>query len=439
MTKSYDLLVIGFGKAGKTLAAKMSALGKNVALVEENTDMYGGTCINIGCIPTKTMIVAAEHNLDFSQTMAQKEVVTTRLRQKNQLSLTDHGVDLYNAKARFISNEVVEIITGDEVERLAADIIVINTGATSNVLPIPGLLDTKNVVDSTGIQELEKQPVTLGLIGGGNIGLEFASLYAKLGTKVTVFEAGSMLLPREEPLVAQLARDYLEEDGVNFKLNARVSGVKNAGDKVILSANDADYTFDAVMYATGRKPNIEGLGLENTTIALTEGGAIQVDDYCETSVPNIYAVGDVNGGLRFTYTSLDDFRIVFGKLTGNGDYNLSKRQNVPTTTFIEPPLSSVGLKENQLIEQDIPYQSNELFVSAMPRAHVNNDLRGIYKVHINPETKEILGATLFGRESQENINLIKIAMDNHIPYTYFKNQVFTHPTMAENLNDVFNI
>lgn len=439
MTKSYDLLVIGFGKAGKTLAAKMSALGKNVALVEENTDMYGGTCINIGCIPTKTMIVAAEHNLDFSQTMAQKEVVTTRLRQKNQLSLTEHGVDLYNAKARFISNEVVEITAGDEVERLAADIIVINTGATSNILPIPGLLDTKNVVDSTGIQELEKQPITLGLIGGGNIGLEFASLYAKLGTKVTVFEAGSMLLPREEPVVAQLARDYLEEDGVSFKLNARVSGVKNAGDKVILSANDADYTFDAVMYATGRKPNIEGLGLENTTIALTEGGAIQVDDYCETSVPNIYAVGDVNGGLQFTYTSLDDFRIVFGKLTGNGDYNLSKRQNVPTTTFIEPPLSSVGLKENQLIEQDIPYQSNELFVSAMPRAHVNNDLRGIYKVHINPETKEILGATLFGRESQENINLIKIAMDNHIPYTYFKNQVFTHPTMAENLNDVFNI
>lgn len=439
MVKSYDLLVIGFGKAGKTLAAKMSALGKNVALIEQDADMYGGTCINIGCIPTKTMMVAAEHNLDFSQTMERKEVVTTRLRQKNQASLTEAGVDLYNAKARFISNKVVEITTGNEVNQLTADIIVINTGATSNTLPISGLLDTKNVVDSTGIQELEKRPVTLGLIGGGNIGLEFASLYAKLGTKVTVFEAGDTLLPREEPSVVHLAKGYLEEDGVTFKLNARVTSVTNNGDKVILSADDVDYTFDVVMYATGRKPNIEGLGIENTSIALTEQGAIRVNDYCESSVPNIYAVGDVNGGLQFTYTSLDDFRIVFGKLTGNEDYNLSKRQNVPTTTFIEPPLSSVGLKESQLIEQGIPYQSNELLVSSMPRAHVNDDLRGVYKVHVHPETKEILGATLFSRESQENINLIKMAMDNHIPYTYFKNQVFTHPTMAENLNDVFNV
>ena len=438
MVKTYYILVIGFGKAGKTLAAKMSQLGKKVALVEQDSKMYGGTCINIGCIPTKTMIVAAEENLGFAETMAQKDVVTTRLRQKNYDTVAGAGVDIYNAKARFVSNKVVEITAGSDVEQLTAETIVINTGAQSNVLPIPGLLETKNVVDSTGIQNLDKQPASLGIIGGGNIGLEFASLYSKLGTKVTVFEAGDKILPREEPVVAQLARDYLEEDGITFKVNARVAGVKNAGEQVVLSAEDGDYTFDVVLYATGRKPNIEGLGLENTDIALTERRAIQVDDYCETSVAGVYAVGDVNGGLQFTYTSLDDFRIVFGRLTGNGDYSLSKRQNVPNTTFIEPALSSVGLKEAELKAKGIAYKTNELRVAAMPRAHVNNDLRGIYKVNVSPETNEILGATLFGQGSQEIINLIKMAMDNHIPYTYIKNQVFTHPTMAENLNDVFN-
>lgn len=398
MVKTYDILVIGFGKAGKTLAAKMSQLGKKVALVEQDSKMYGGTCINIGCIPTKTMIVAAEENLGFAETMAQKDVVTTRLRQKNYDTVAGAGVDIYNAKARFVSNKVVEITAGSDVEQLTAETIVINTGAQSNVLPIPGLLETKNVVDSTGIQNLDKQPASLGIIGGGNIGLEFASLYSKLGTKVTVFEAGDKILPREEPVVAQLARDYLEEDGITFKVNARVAGVKNAGEQVVLSAEDGDYTFDVVLYA----------------------------------------VGDVNGGLQFTYTSLDDFRIVFGRLTGNGDYSLSKRQNVPNTTFIEPALSSVGLKEAELKAKGIAYKTNELRVAAMPRAHVNNDLRGIYKVNVSPETNEILGATLFGQGSQEIINLIKMAMDNHIPYTYIKNQVFTHPTMAENLNDVFN-
>ncbi|MFS1664397.1 FAD-containing oxidoreductase [Streptococcus sp. zg-JUN1979] len=439
MVKEYDMIVVGFGKAGKTLAGKMSALGKKVALVEEDSSMYGGTCINIGCIPTKTMIVAAEEDLSFAQVMAQKEAVTSRLRGKNEAVLKGAGVDLYNAKARFVANKRLEITSGEDKEQLSADIIIINTGAKSNVLPIEGLLETRHVVDSTGIQQLKEQPKRLGIIGGGNIGLEFASLYAKLGSQVTVFEAGERLLPREEPVVAQMAKTYMEEDGITFKMGARISRLSNEGEEVVLRADDQDYHFDVVMYATGRKPNTDDLGLETTDIELNDRGAIVVDEYCQTSVKDVYAVGDVNGGLQFTYTSLDDFRIVYGKLTATGDYNLNKRQNVPTTTFIEPALSSVGLKEADIIKAGIPYQSKELLVAAMPRGHVNDDLRGLYKVHVNPETKEILGATLFAKNSEENINMIKMAMDNHIPYTYLKNQIFTHPTMAENLNDVFAI
>lgn len=436
--KQYDLIIIGFGKAGKTLAGKMAAIGKKVALVEQNAHNYGGTCINIGCIPTKTLINAAKNNLTFEEAMSLKQTVTTRLRNKNQMFLENSGPDLINAHAKFVSNKVIEVSAGDETEQLTAETIVINTGAVSNVFAIPGLLESKNVVDSTGIQNLSEQPKRLGIIGGGNIGLEFASLYARLGSQVTVFENSPVILGRYEEVAAKLAQQYLEEDGVSFVLGSQVEAVANRGEEVVVTESGKEYVFDTVMYAMGRKPATEGLGLENTDIVVTDRGAVKVDDYCETSVPGVYAVGDVNGGLQFTYTSLDDFRIVFGKLTGNGEYNLQGRQNVPNSLFIEPALSQVGLTEKAAQEAGLPYKANELLVANMPRAHVNNDLRGVYKVIVNTETNEILGATLFGNGSHEIINLIKMAMDNHIPYTYIKNQIFTHPTMAENLNDVFN-
>ncbi|MGT2888511.1 FAD-containing oxidoreductase [Streptococcus didelphis] len=435
---SYDLLVIGFGKAGKTLAGKMASLGKKVALVEEDTSMYGGTCINIGCIPTKTLIHAAQENLSFSEAMTLKDTVTTRLNKKNETVLRNSGADLYNARARFLDNKKVELSGGAEKEIISAETIVINTGAVSNRFPIPGLLETQNVFDSTGIQHLQQRPQRLGLIGGGNIGLEFASLYAKLGSEVTVFDAAPAILARAEEVVAKMAKEYLEEDGVSFVLSSKVEGLRNNGEKVIITADGKDYEFDAVMYAMGRKPATEDLGLENTDIKLTDRGAILVNDYLETSVENIYAVGDVNGGLQFTYTSLDDFRIVFGRLTGSSDYNLAERRNVPNTTFIQPALSQVGMTEKEAKEKGLDYKANELLVANMPRAHVDNNLRGIYKVIVDKNSSEILGASLFAQDSQEVINIIKMAMDNHIPYTYLKNQVFTHPTMSENLNDVFN-
>ena len=437
--KEFDIIVIGFGKAGKTLAARMSSLGKSVALVEQDKGMYGGTCINIGCIPTKTLINAAEENLSFDEAMRLKDTVISRLNDKNMKALVGAGVTLYNARARFIDDKVIELNAGDEVEQLTAEIIIINTGAVSNILPLPGLADTKNVYDSTGIQRLKEQPQRLGIIGGGNIGLEFASLYANMGSEVTVFDATPSILGRYEPVVADLAKSYLEEDGVSFQLSSHIEKVSSIDNQVVVRADNTDYQFDAVLYATGRKPATEGLGLENTGIVLTDRGAIQVDDYLETSVKGVYAVGDVHGGLQFTYTSLDDFRIVFGRLTGTSDYNLSHRQNVPNTVFIEPPLSQVGLTEAEVKSQNIPYKTKELKVATMPRAHVDNNLRGIYKVIVNDETKEILGATLFAKDSHEIINQIKMAMDNHIPYTYLKNQIFTHPTMSENLNDVFNL
>lgn len=436
--QSYDVIVIGFGKAGKTLAGKMAKQGKTVALIEQDQSMYGGTCINIGCIPTKTLINASENNLSFSEAMALKETVVSKLNQKNTKVLQGSGVDLINANAHFISDKVVQVRSGNETSELTAETIIINTGAVSNQFPIPGLADSKHVYDSTGIQKLDNLPERLGIIGGGNIGLEFANLYAKLGSKVTVFETAPMILGRSEESIAKMAKSYMEEDGISFQLNAKVENISNKGDEVVVHSKGEAFTFDTVMYAMGRKPATEGLGLENTAIQLTDKGAIQVNDVLETSVENVYAVGDVNGGLQFTYTSLDDSRIVYGQITGESDYKLSDRHNVPNSIFINPPLSQVGMTEKEAKEKDIAYKANELLVANMPRGHVNNDLRGIYKVLVSTEDNRILGASLFAKESHEVINLIKMAMDNQIPYSYLKNQVYTHPTMSENLNDVFN-
>ncbi|HFU1090150.1 TPA: FAD-containing oxidoreductase [Streptococcus suis] len=438
--EQFDLVVIGFGKAGKTLAGKLSAAGKKVALVEENPAMFGGTCINIGCIPTKTLLVAADKNWTFEQVMEQKETITTRLRNKNEAVLKGSGAHLYQGHARFVADKVVEVVAGEESIQLTAETIIINTGAKSRVLSIPGLLDTPHVYDSTGIQNLEVRPDKLAIIGGGNIGLEFAGLYSKLGSQVTVYEASSAILPREEEVVAKLAKEYIEEAGVTFVLGAKIEQVAAAGEQVAVTVNGETAVFDAVLYATGRVPNTADLGLEHTAIELLENGAVKVDDYCETTVPGVYAVGDVNGGPQFTYTSLDDFRIVFGKLTGTGTgtYSLSQRKSVPTSIFIDPVLSRVGLTEKEALVAGFEVVANELPVANMPRGHVNNDLRGIFKVVVDKKTNLVLGATLFGRNSEELINLIAMAIDNKIPYIYFKTQIFTHPTMAENLNDVFN-
>lgn len=434
----YDLIIIGFGKAGKTLAGKMASLGKKVALIEKDKKMYGGTCINIGCIPTKTLIHAAEEGLSFHEIMELKETVVSRLNGKNKNVLTGAGVDLYDARAYFTGNKTIEIEQGSDRDTLTAETIVINTGAVSNAFPIPGLLDSKNVVDSTGIQNLEKTPEKLAVIGGGNIGLEFANLYANLGSQVVVYENSPKILGRYEPEAAKLAQEYMEEDGVSFRVGASVESLANDGEAVVITADGESDSYDVVLYALGRKPATEDLGLENTDIKVTDRGAIEVNDYLESSVPGVYAVGDVNGGLQFTYTSLDDFRIVFGQLTGNSDYKRSDRINVPNTLFIKPALAQVGMTEAQAKESGLPYKAYSLPVAGMPRGHVNNDLRGLYKVLVNTETNEILGATLFGTNSEEIINFIKLAMDNKVPYTYIKNQVFTHPTMAENLNDIFN-
>lgn len=429
--KKYDVIVIGFGKAGKTLAGKWASEGQEVALIEKDPNMYGGTCINIGCIPSKTLMVAAKKGLSFEEVISEKNIVTNLLRGKNFDKLNS-SVDIYVGSAKFDSDKVIDV----DGEKFTADRIVINTGAESRVPEIEGI-DSNGVYDSTGIQNLDKKPSTLGIIGGGNIGLEFANIYNLLGTKVTIFNTSDAILKHTEPEVREMATSDILNQGIQIEFNASVTKLENRDSKVILTSNDEKFEFDAVLYATGRSPLVKELGLENTSIKLTERGAIQTNEFCETTVENIFAVGDVKGGLQFTYTSLDDFRIVYGYCKGNTSYSLKNQRNVPNTTFITPHLSMVGLTEAQAKEKGYNVKVNSLPVAAMPRGQVNRDLRGLFKVVVDADTKQILGSTLYGQNSEEIINLITLAMDNKIEYTYFQKQIFTHPTMAENLNDLF--
>ncbi|AME08834.1 MULTISPECIES: FAD-containing oxidoreductase [Gemella] len=437
----YDLLVIGFGKAGKTLATTLAKEGKKVAVVEENSKMYGGTCINIGCIPTKTLIVAAENKKSYAEAKATRDKVVSKLNAKNFAMLNNNpNIDIYTAKAKFISNKVIEIFENGETKQLEGEVIVINTGAKNNTLNIPGLTTSKNVYDSTELQKLKTPPKTLGILGGGNIGLEFSNLYSKLGVKVTLIDFSPTVLGREDTDISILAQKYLKEQGVEFKLGTATKEIRNNGNKVIVDTEKyGNLEFDALLHATGRRANTEDLGLENTDIKLAANGSIVVDEFCRTNVENIFAVGDVNGGLQFTYVSLDDFRIVNNYLHGNKEYTRLNRENIPYSVFITPTLSRVGLNENQARKLYKNIAVASLHVANMPRGAVNQDQRGIYKVIVDKDTNLILGATLFSKNSEEIINLIKLAMDNNIPYTYIKNQVFTHPAMAENLNDVFKL
>lgn len=232
----------------------------------------------------------------------------------------------------------------------------------------------------------------------------------------------------------------MEEDGVEFVNNFSTSKLSNDKEgKVVVEDGDKSYSVDALLMATGRKPNTDGFGLDNTGIEVDDKGFVKVGDDLQTSVTGIYAVGDINGGPQFTYISLDDFRIVKSQVLGDGSYNLSKRTNVAHTHFLNPPLAAVGLTEAQAKEEGYTVKTNTVDVSAMPRGHVNGDLRGRFKVVLDEDGEKILGASFLGDSAEELINLIKMAMDHDIPASYLKNQIFTHPSMAENLNDLFNL
>lgn len=436
-------VVIGFGKAGKTLAKFLAQHDEEVLLIERSDQMYGGTCINVGCLPSKNMIINGQRHLEFADAVAKRGTMTKQLRNKNYHMVADEPLaTVWNGQASFVSNHELKVAMADgTVRQVAAERIFINTGATPVWPKVPGLTPSERIVSSKEAMELAKKPARLAIIGGGYIGLEFAEMFNSFGSEVTILDHHAQLLGREDADIAAEVTNDLVSLGIKIELNAELTSAADDGQQVLLTYHQngqkRQTEFDAVLVAAGRRPNIDGLGLENTDIALTERNAIQVDDRLRTTGPDVWALGDVNGGPMFTYISLDDFRIVKDQLFGQGKRTTADRNVVPTASFLTPPLANVGINERQAHAAGKDYLVFKLPVKAIPKARVLEDQRGVYKAIVERDTHRILGATLYAAEAHETINLIALAMKADLPYETLRDMIFTHPTMSEALNDLF--
>ncbi|NBC67592.1 FAD-dependent oxidoreductase [Paenibacillus sacheonensis] len=451
----YEAIIIGFGKGGKTLAAALADRGRKVALIEQSKRMYGGTCINIGCIPTKSLVHHSklsqlkklsrfeDQAAEYRAAIEKKSSLIAALRQKNFENLDNNDmVTLYTGKASFASEHELSIQTDEGTSLIHGERIYINTGASVHVPDIEGIQNSRRVYTSTTIMEEPVLPKRLVILGAGYIGLEFASMYAGFGSEVIVLDAHRDLLGREDRDIATAVQDALEKKGILFHHGACIQSVQDTEQGVVVAYLDADHnpqqtTGDAVLAAMGRKPNSDDLQLQNAGVAVTERGAIQVNEHLQTTVPHIYAMGDVVGGLQFTYISLDDQRIILDHLFGNKRRSTHDRQYVPYSVFIDPPLSRVGLSEQEAISKGHDVKVAILPAAAIPRAKLNEETEGLLKAVVDSRTGEILGCSLFCADSHEMIHVVQMAMEAKQPYTYLRDHIFTHPSMSESFNDLF--
>lgn len=434
-------IVIGFGKGGKTLAKFLAQRGEEVLVVERSTKMYGGTCINIACLPSKRLVTEAARGTDFAAAIQGKIQMVKQLRDKNYHMLADEEtVTVLDGMAHFTGNHTIAVKTASGLKEFEGERIFINTGATPNIPTIPGLKDSQNLLTSTTAMELPKLPKKLVIIGAGYIGLEFAAMFASFGAHVTMLDHHATFLAREDDDVATMVAENLRSLGVEIKMDVTLKKVLDQDQQTILTYEENNreqtVTADKVLVAAGRHPVTENLGLENTDIQLESDGAIKVDSHLHTTVPNVWAIGDVKGGPQFTYISLDDFRIIKSELYGDGTRQTTNRRVVPTSVFIEPPLSQVGLTEKQAQVAGKHYELFKMPVAAIPKAKVLKDQRGMLKMLVDPDTKTIIGATIYAPESHEIINMVALAMRAQLPYTMLRDQIYTHPTISEAFNDL---
>ena len=452
MNKKVENIIIGFGKAGKTLANYLGNKGEKTILVEKSPKMYGGTCINVGCIPSKFLATAADRrsysqvsNEEYYQNaVINKKALIAKLNKANYDKVAmNSNVEVIDGLASFKDEHTVNIQTANGVEEVFAERIFINTGAKPFIPSVEGLEVGNRIHTSETLMNLEDFPKTLTILGSGFIGLEFAATYAKFGTKVTVIDKAEKLLAREDDDVANAVFESYKSLGVEFIFGADTKHVEQDENIVTLSyevdGETGKISSDVLLVATGRTPNTKELHLENAGVEVSERGFVNTNEHLQTNKPHIFAMGDVNGGPQFTYISLDDYRIVKSYLDGNGAYTRNYRQPIAFSAFLHPTYSRVGFSEKEARQAGYNIKVATLPVTAIPKAKILGNQTGIYKAIVDADTNQILGTVLFGEESHEVINIVVTAMIAKQPYTVLANQIFTHPTMAEALNDLFGL
>lgn len=447
MDQKFDTIVIGFGKAGKTLAAKLAKQGEKVALIEKDARMYGGTCINVGCIPSKRLVLEAErapaHDFEvqseyYHVAVQEKKKLTTALRMANYNKLIDAGVQVINGTASFLDGKTIGVKGAHgTMQTLSASKLIINTGGRPIIPAVPGVENNRLVFTSETMMENETLPRRLTIIGGGYIGLEFASMYARFGSKVTILQHSSVFLPKEDRDIAEAVENVLKSYGVSVITGAGLKEIKEGTAVYAKNGEEDTLDGDAILLATGRRPNTEGLHAERAGVELTKRGAVVTDKHLRTTAENIWAAGDVCGNLQFTYISLDDSRIILSDMQGDGSRTTENRGAFAYSVFMEPSFSRAGLSEKEAADKGLNYRVVRMNTDMIPKAKVLRKTTGMLKAVIDKDSGKIFGAALFCPESYEIINMVKLAMDHDLDYTVLRDFIYTHPTMSEGLNDLF--
>lgn len=456
----FDLLVIGSGKGGKTLATQMANRGQNVALIEKK--WIGGSCINVACIPTKTLVKTAKvaHTLqnlahygivpkhparlsplplEMQPIFDRKRYVVETMIDRNQQTFDSSGVHFLPGSASFVNKNQVSIDDAKTKTLHSAERIVINSGARPALPNIPGLLNA-NPLTNESLLELNYIPEHLLILGAGYIGCEFAQAFRRLGAEVTLVDRNSRLLPKEDPEISQAIHELLQSEGIQIILGATTKNVSGlSGEEVSLHLEDAlsstTILGSHLLVALGRLPNTEELNLQAANVRVSERGGIEVNHRLQTTNPNIWAVGDVTGGPQFTHVSWDDYRVLLDNFQGGN--RTTENRLIPYTLFTDPELGRVGITEDQARQQGRNIRIAKLAAKSIPRAVTSGEMLGVLKAVIDADTDEILGASILCAQAGEILATIQVAMLCKMKTTALRDVIFSHPTMAEAINDWF--
>jgi pyruvate/2-oxoglutarate dehydrogenase complex dihydrolipoamide dehydrogenase (E3) component len=457
-TEQFQTIIIGSGQGGTPLARALAHAGWKTALIER--EHVGGTCVNEGCQPTKTMIASAHaayvarRGADFGVRTGEVTVDMARVRQRKRdivASFRGHdeqrirdaapALELLMGEARFAGPYAIEVRLNDGGTRLlTANQVFINTGARTERPPIPGVESVPSL-NSTTIMELDAVPEHLVILGGGYIAVEFGQMFRRFGSRVTIVQRGAQLLGREDEDVAQAVAQILRDEGVEIVFNAKAQAMQQGNDgRIILAVagpeGERALSGTHVLVATGRTPNTDRLNLPAAGVAMDERGFVRVNERLETNVPGVYAIGDVKGGPAFTHISYDDFRIIRTNLLEGGRATTTNRM-VPYTLFIDPELGRVGLTEAEARAGGRRVRVAKMPMTSVARALDVDESRGFMKAVVDADTGQVLGAAILGLEGGELMAMLEIAMLGKLPYACLRDATFAHPTLAESLNTLF--
>src|SRR5579883_702732 len=455
---TYDAIVIGAGQGGGPLSTALAGAGMRTALIEQ--EHVGGTCVNEGCTPTKTMVASARvaylarraadygvHtgpiSIDMTVVRQRKRAIVESFRGSSEARIErTPGVDLVMGQAHFIGPKKLEVIlNGGETRQVSAEHIFINTGERPAEPDLEGI-EQVPFLNSTTIMELDTVPEHLLVVGGGYVGLEFGQMFRRFGSQVTIIQRGAHLLSREDDDVAEAVADILREDGIDVLLKTTLLHAEQLEDghiqlTVLTPQGERILMGSHVLAAAGRVPNSDWLNVAAAGLETDKRGYIVVNDRLETNEPGIYALGDVKGGPAFTHISYDDFRIIRTNLIEGGDASIKGRL-VPYTVFIDPQLGRVGLSETEARAQGRSIKVAKMPMSYVARALEVDEPRGFMKAVVDAESGQILGCAILGIEGGEIMSALQLAMLGKLPYTVLRDAVFAHPTLAESLNNLFS-